>query len=144
MVSVTYSSTRGCETQKNMSFRDVVMTGLAHDRGLFIPDSFPTVSKEELESWRSLSYSDLAVEVISKFVEEDQVPKKKLADIVKRSCGAFRHNDVTPVKEYDGHYILVSVHVIMAICDSFSCRYILMLSSSNRNFSMDLLLLSKT
>lgn len=110
MVSVTYSSTRGCETQKNMSFRDVVMTGLAHDRGLFIPDSFPTVSKEELESWRSLSYSDLAVEVISKFVEEDQVPKKKLADIVKRSCGAFRHNDVTPVKEYDGHYILELFH----------------------------------
>ncbi len=108
MPSVTYSSTRGCETQKGMSFRSVVMSGLAHDRGLFVPDSFPTVSKEELESWRSLSYPDLAVNVIGKFVEEDQVPRKKLEDIVKRSCAAFRHEDVTPVIEVGGHHILVS------------------------------------
>jgi len=108
MPSVTYSSTRGCDTQKNMSFRDTVMTGLAHDRGLFVPDSLPIVSKEELESWRSLSYPDLAVEVISKFVEEDQVPRKKLQDIIKRSCASFRVEDVTPVIKMGGHYILVS------------------------------------
>ena len=53
MVSITYSSTRGCETQKNMSFREVVMRGLAHDRGLFVPDSFPTVSMEEVGGIRS-------------------------------------------------------------------------------------------
>ena len=108
MVSITYSSTRGCDTQKNMSFREVVMTGLAHDRGLFVPDTFPTVSQEELESWRSMSYSDLAIEVISKFVQEDQVPRKNLVDIVKRSCGAFRAEDVTPVVDVGGHAVLVS------------------------------------
>ena len=107
MASVTYSSTRGCDTQKSLSFREVVMSGLAHDRGLFVPDTLPTVSKDELESWRSLSYPDLAVEVISKFVKEDQVPRAKLADIVKRSCAAFRSDDVTPVIEKGGHYILV-------------------------------------
>ena len=107
MSSVTYSSTRGCESQKNLTFRDVVMKGLAHDRGLFIPDSIPTVTKEELESWRSLSYPELAVEVIAKFVCEDEVPRKKLEDIVKRSCAAFRVEDVTPVVKKGGHYILV-------------------------------------
>lgn len=110
MPSVTYSSTRGCETQKNMSFRDVVMSGLAHDRGLFVPDSIPTVSMEEIESWRSLSYADLAVEVICKFVHDDQVPRKKLEEIVKRSCASFRHKDVTPVVEKGGHYILELFH----------------------------------
>lgn len=108
MPSVTYSSTRGCETQKNQSFRSVVMSGLAHDRGLFVPDSFPEVSMEEIESWRSLSYPDLAVNVIAKFVEEDQVPRKRLEDIVKRSCAAFRVEDVTPVIQVGGHHILVS------------------------------------
>lgn len=108
--SITYSSTRGCETQKNLSFRTVVMTGLAHDRGLFVPDSFPQVSKDELESWRSLSYADLAVQVISKFVGEDQVPRAKLEDIVKRSCGAFRSEEVTPVIEVGGHAILELFH----------------------------------
>jgi threonine synthase len=106
MSSVTYSSTRG--GQKNLDFRSVVMTGLAHDKGLFVPDSMPTVSKEELEEWRSLSYPDLAIKVISKFVKEDQVPAEKLEDIIKRACAAFRHEDVTPVVNVGGHAILVS------------------------------------
>ena len=114
MPSVTYSSTRGSEAQKHSSFRDVVMTGLAHDRGLFVPDSLPSVSLDEIESWRSLSYPDMAVKVISKFVEEDQVPLAKLEDIVKRSCASFRTEDVTPVIEVGGHAVLVSSRLQMS------------------------------
>ena len=107
--SITYSSTRGCPTQKSISFRSAVMRGLAHDRGLFVPDSFPTVSSSELENWRTLNYSDLATEVIGKFVGDDEVPRDILKDIVTRSCGAFRVDDVTPLVKVDGHYILVSI-----------------------------------
>jgi len=106
--SVTYSSTRGCPSQHDLSFREVVMRGLAHDRGLFVPNTFPSVTKEEVESWRSLSYADLAVEVIGKYVKEDEVPREKLADIVTRSCAAFRAIDVTPVVDVGGHMVLVS------------------------------------
>ena len=105
MPSVTYSSTRGGQT--NLDFRTVVMQGLARDRGLFVPDSIPTVSPAELQAWRQLDYPNLAVQVISKFVQEDQVPAEKLREIVTRSCGAFRHEDVTPVVPVDGHAILV-------------------------------------
>eukprot|EP00984_Skeletonema_dohrnii_P034481 scaffold33570_cov126-Skeletonema_dohrnii-CCMP3373.AAC.2 len=108
--SITYSSTRGCPTQKSISFRTAVMRGLAHDRGLFVPDSFPTVSPEELESWRNLSYADLATEVIGKFVKDDEVPRDVLAGIVKKSCGAFRSEDVTPLIKVEGHYILELFH----------------------------------
>ena len=106
MASITYSSTRG--GQSNLDFRTVVMTGLAHDRGLFVPDTFPTVEPEELESWRGLDYPGVAIKVISKFVKEDQVPAEKLEDIVRRSCAAFRHEDVTPVISVGGHKVLVS------------------------------------
>ena len=106
MASITYSSTRG--GQSNLDFRTVVMTGLAHDRGLFVPDSFPSVTSEELESWRGLDYPGVAVNVISKFVQEDQVPAEKLDDIVRRSCAAFRHEEVTPVINVAGHKVLVS------------------------------------
>jgi len=82
------------------------MTGLAHDRGLFVPDSFPHVSLEELESWRCLSFADLAIEVISKFVKEDEVPAEDLSRIIRKSCTAFRSEEVTPVKEVGGHFIL--------------------------------------
>jgi len=103
--SVTYSSTRG--GQKGLDFRSVVMQGLAHDRGLFVPDTMPSVSKQELEEWRSLSYPDLAVQVIAKFVKDDQVPLDKLTDIVHRSCAAFREKEVTPLKQVGGHAVLV-------------------------------------
>ncbi|EED89364.1 threonine synthase [Thalassiosira pseudonana CCMP1335] len=106
--SITYSSTRG--SQSNLSFRTAVMTGLAHDRGLFVPDTFPTVSTSELESWRGLSYADLATEVIAKYVGEDEVPRKVLGDIVRRSCGSFRSGDVTPLVKVDGHYVLELFH----------------------------------
>ena len=113
--SITYSSTRGCPTQKSISFRTAVMRGLAHDRGLFVPDSFPTVSPEELESWRNLSYAELATEVIGKFVKDDEVPRDVLAGIVKKSCGAFRSEDVTPLIKVEGHYILVSFGCLLII-----------------------------
>eukprot|EP00529_Nitzschia_sp_RCC80_P022416 CAMPEP_0113459740 /NCGR_PEP_ID=MMETSP0014_2-20120614/10616_1 /TAXON_ID=2857 /ORGANISM="Nitzschia sp." /LENGTH=480 /DNA_ID=CAMNT_0000351349 /DNA_START=249 /DNA_END=1691 /DNA_ORIENTATION=- /assembly_acc=CAM_ASM_000159 len=108
MPSVTYSSTRG--GQKNLDFRTVVMTGLARDRGLFVPDEIPTVTMEEVESWRSLSFPDVAINVISKFVQDDQVPREKLDDIVRRSCAAFRHDEVTPVIEVAGHQVLELFH----------------------------------
>mmetsp|Transcript_27353 Transcript_27353/g.33130 ORF Transcript_27353/g.33130 Transcript_27353/m.33130 type:complete len:514 (-) Transcript_27353:145-1686(-) len=108
--SITYSSTRGCPTQTNITFRDAVMTGLAHDRGLFVPDSFPSVSKEELASWKGLSYADLAVEVIGKFVKDDQVPRKDLERIVTTSCASFRTEEVTPVVKVGDHYILELFH----------------------------------
>lgn len=108
--SVTYSSTRGDASQANLSFREVVMRGLAHDKGLFVPDVMPSVTLEEIESWRSLSYADMSIKVISKFVKEDQVPSDVLADIIKRSCKSFRHEDVTPLKEVGGHYVLELFH----------------------------------
>ena len=141
--SITYSSTRGCPTQKSISFRSAVMRGLAHDRGLFVPDSFPTVTPEELESWRGLNYPDLATEVIGKFVGDDEVPRDVLAGIVKKSCGAFRSGEVTPVVKVDGHYVLVSLtHVVHMMCNFFSSfevsyNCIIIIHEPNRNYSTD-------
>jgi threonine synthase len=110
MASVTYSSTRGCKSQEHLSFREVVMRGLAHDRGLFVPDDLPSVSKAELELWRPLSFADLAVEVLSKFIKEDQVPRNVMIDIVTRSCASFSSPDVTPLKDVNGHSVLELFH----------------------------------
>jgi threonine synthase len=123
MSSVTYSSTRG--DQKKLDFRTVVMQGLAHDRGLFVPDEIPTVSAEELAAWRDLSYPDLSVQIFRKFVKEDQVPLSVLKDIIHRSCAAFRHPNVTPVIQVNGHAVLVR------LCGMLSqlCHYVLFLTT---------------
>ena len=125
MSSTTYSSTRGSESQKNLSFRDVVMRGLAHDRGLFVPDVLPTIELDEIESWRTLDYPDLAVNVISKFVKEDQVPMEELKRIVKTSCAAFRSKDVTPVVEVNGHYVLVRKRKELEITLNFGVTHLI-------------------
>lgn len=56
-----YHSTRGGSS--GQTFEAVVMRGLAPDGGLYIPDTIPTVSKDLLDEWCNLSFSDLAVEV---------------------------------------------------------------------------------
>jgi threonine synthase len=102
-----------------MDFRTVVMQGLASDKGLFVPESIPKVTDSELEAWRSLSFPDLAVQVITKFVQADQIPTSKLRDIVHRSCRSFRHADVTPVVSVGGHAVLVCIDIcvyLLVIC----------------------------
>jgi threonine synthase len=83
------------------------MQGLASDKGLFVPDSIPTVTPQELEAWQSLSYVDLAIQVIRKFVQDDQIPLERLTHIVQTSCSAFSTPEVTPVVQVGGHAILV-------------------------------------
>jgi threonine synthase len=63
---ITYKSTRG--GQSNMRFEQVVLGGLANDKGLFVPETIPTFSVDDIEGMRNLSYVDLAYNVISKYV----------------------------------------------------------------------------
>ncbi|CAN0064489.1 unnamed protein product, partial [Hapterophycus canaliculatus] len=44
--TTSYCSTRG--GAKGVSFEDVVLGGLAEDRGLYVPEELPSVSAEEL------------------------------------------------------------------------------------------------
>ncbi|MFQ3227044.1 MAG: threonine synthase, partial [Porticoccaceae bacterium] len=52
-----YISTRGGAAPK--SFEDVILTGLAPDGGLFVPDQLPQFSHSEISSWADLSYQEL-------------------------------------------------------------------------------------
>jgi len=103
-----YISTRG--GIQPIAFKDAVMMGLASDGGLLLPDSYPSISGEQLESWRSLSYPELAFKIISLFV--DDIPAGDLKNIIDRSYATFTHPEVTPVVKKDGIYILELFHGI--------------------------------
>lgn len=79
-----YASTRGGIAP--IPFRDAVMMGLARDGGLLLPESFPQVA-DRLESWASLSYPDLAFEVIRLFA--DDIPEADLRTIINKSYATF-------------------------------------------------------
>ncbi len=63
-----YVSTRGLAPEA--SFLDILLSGLAPDGGLYLPASYPQVSRAELDAWRRLSYADLATEILGRFVSD--------------------------------------------------------------------------
>tara|TARA_B100000446_G_scaffold125573_2_gene117545 strand:+ start:15657 stop:17054 length:1398 start_codon:yes stop_codon:yes gene_type:complete len=96
---VKYISTRGDATP--LSFEDVVLTGLAPDGGLYIPESLPKFSQEEIASWAGLSYQELAFKVISPFVA-GEIPDEDLQKIINESYSTFRHDAIAPMVQ-TGH-----------------------------------------
>lgn len=95
-----YQSTR-TEGQQ-FSFDQVVLKGLASDGGLYLPTEWPTISESEYDHWRSLSYKDLAFEVMRKFIG-DSIPEDDFRGIVDRAYSQFRHPAVAPMVQLDSN-----------------------------------------
>ncbi len=89
-----YISTRG--QSPALSFEDVVLTGLAPDGGLYVPESLPKFSADEIASWAGLSYQDLALKIITPFVGGD-IPDGDLKKIIDDSYATFHHGAIAPL-----------------------------------------------
>ena len=89
-----YISTRGGGEPK--SFEDVVLTGLAPDGGLYVPQELPKFNPEEIASWAGLSYQDLALKIISPFVD-GAIPQADLKQLIDKSYATFRHGGIAPL-----------------------------------------------
>lgn len=91
-----YISTRGQAPALN--FEEVLLAGLASDGGLYVPETLPTFSQEEIASWAGLSYADLAFKVISPFVN-DCIKDADLKQMIDETYEGFNHSAVAPLKE---------------------------------------------
>jgi len=103
---MNYISTRGGISP--IPFQEAVMMGLATDGGLLLPETMPSVSDSQLQSWQDLSYQQLAFEIFSLFI--DDIPAEDLRDLVERSYATFNHPEVTPLIKEDGLHILELFH----------------------------------
>ncbi len=102
---MNYLSTRGGMPPK--TFTEILLGGLAPDGGLTIAESYPQISRVELDAWRGLNYRDLAFEVIRRFA--DDIPAADLKAIIDKTYTAevFHSEDITPVKTLEpGLHIL--------------------------------------
>ncbi len=90
MNSMRYISTRGKTSP--MGFQDAVMTGLAPDGGLLIPESIPDV-RDRLDKWSELSYQDITFEILRLFVD---IPDDALRSLIDRSYAPFTHEEIAP------------------------------------------------
>ncbi|PVV03630.1 hypothetical protein BB560_001880 [Smittium megazygosporum] len=90
-----YRSTRGkCN---DYTFEEAVMTGLASDGGLFIPETIPTLPENVLQDWKNLSFTDLSFEILSRFIDPTEIPAEDLRKIIKASYSTFSNDEVTPL-----------------------------------------------
>lgn len=97
-----YISTRGGIDP--VGFQDAIMMGLATDGGLLLPEHLPELNQTTLNSWQSLPYQYLAVEVLSLFTGD--LPRLVLEQMVERSYARFSHPQVTPIARRGNNYIL--------------------------------------
>jgi threonine synthase len=107
-MAMKYISTRG--NAPELTFEDVLLTGLASDGGLYVPKEVPQFSKEEIASWRDLSYAELAHKVIYPFVE-GSVDSDALKTMIDEVYAGFGHKAVAPVQQIDhNEYVLELFH----------------------------------
>ena len=90
-----------------MSFTEAVLTGLAPDGGLLLPERFPDI-RDELPGWRGLSYVELAQRVFRLYA--DDIPAADLDAIVADAFSAFDHPEIVPLKELGEFRVLELFH----------------------------------
>ena len=100
-----YISTRG-ETPP-MAFQDAIITGLAPDGGLLLPEQIPSVA-ERLADWRELGFVDLACELMGCFI--DDIPRDDLNELIHAAYASFDHSEVAPIVALNELQVLELFH----------------------------------
>ena len=96
-----YVSTRG--RAPVLGFGDVLLTGLAADGGLYVPEEWPRLSSEVWSEVRP--YEAVAVDVMWPYVE-GSIERDDFEAMVGAAYAEFDHPDVCPVTEVDDLHVL--------------------------------------
>jgi threonine synthase len=94
MPAILFHSTNRQSPPVNL--REALLTGQAPDRGLYFPDRFPRLTRDEIAALTSLPYPEIAFRVLSKYTE-GVIPDDALAVI----CREAYNFDVPLEKVYD-------------------------------------------
>ncbi len=75
---MNYISTRGGMLPR--PFTEILLEGLAPDGGLVVPETYPRLTDEQLLAMRTMSYPELALEIIGRFATD--IPHDDLKSII--------------------------------------------------------------
>ncbi len=79
-----------------MGFQDAVLTGLAPDGGLLVPETIPDVTAK-LTGWEGLSFVALAREIVPLFVED--IALNDLEQLITDAYVNFTHPEIVPLTQ---------------------------------------------
>ena len=89
-----YISTRG--KAKAVGFEEVLLTGLAPDGGLYVPEELPVFDAQAIRQMSQMDYTQLAERIVSPFLD-GWMPAKDLRQLINDSYAGFRHPAVAPM-----------------------------------------------
>ncbi len=103
-----YVSTRG--EAPVLSFEDAMLTGLARDGGLYVPETVPIMTKDEIAALAGLPYEEVAFRVMRPFVEGSFTDDEFRA-IISKAYAGFGHEARAPLVQLaPGHFLLELFH----------------------------------
>jgi threonine synthase len=105
-VLTTYISTRGEAPQ--LGFCDVMLTGLARDGGLYVPESWPHLDPAIIAGFFGRPYWEVAVEVIRPFVA-GEISEADLGRMAIEAYATFRHPAVVPLRQMNSHLFVLEL-----------------------------------
>ncbi|MCV3272519.1 threonine synthase [Roseobacter sinensis] len=103
-----YISTRG--TAPVLNFEEAMLTGLARDGGLYVPEVIPQMAVADIARLEGLSYEAIAYRVMRPFVG-DVFTDEEFEGIIARAYAGFGHAARAPLVQLDqGHFLLELFH----------------------------------
>lgn len=101
-----YVSTRG--EAPVLSFCDVMLTGLARDGGLYVPETWPQLAPETIAAFFGRPYWEVAVEVLKPFVA-GEISDAELGRMANEAYATFRHPAVVPLDQVAPHQFMLEL-----------------------------------
>ncbi len=103
-----YVSTRG--EAPSVGFVDAVLSGLAPDGGLYVPEEWPSFTLDEIAAFAGRPYAEVAAEVLAKFVGQE-IDRETLGEMCVEAYASFTHAAVVPVRQIEpGGFIAELFH----------------------------------
>jgi len=103
-----YISTRGAAPA--LSFTEAMMTGLARDGGLYVPETVPVMSRDEIAGLAGLSYEETAFRVMWPFLGS-AFEADEFRGLIAKAYAGFGHVARAPMVQLaPGHFVLELFH----------------------------------
>lgn len=106
MNTVHYISTRA--NAPALPFDDVVLTGLARDGGLYLPETWPALSGTRQAALAELPYADLAAEILLPYAG-DTLNRDELRAMSRDAYSGFGHMAVAPLRQIDTQFWMMEL-----------------------------------
>ena len=105
---MNYISTRGRAPE--LPFEETMLTGLARDGGLYVPQGIPSLTPEQIASFAGQRYEEIAYQVMRPFVG-DTFSDETFRACIDAAYSGFGHAARSPLKQLDqGHFLLELFH----------------------------------